>query len=328
MTSQLGEQAAPYHDRGVSETALELRGLTADNLLAFLALLGLMRALDTERPEWRPRVAWRGPPWRAALHIDANVDASAVAGAADAGVLRLGQAYSFEGHKNIDYTGEEFRRLALDATITASSSDRRRADVLGALATDVNLKPDGKVQATALCAIFGQGHQNFLERLRQLAHDRPARNDGSVKIAEALFEDWRYEDLAATFRWDPQEDRRYALGFADPSGQKIRTVAGANRLAVIGLPLFAAVPTGRGVKTVGVQRSGRVSSITWPVWVQALSLSAVRALLDHPELLVDQPDRSHLAQHGVGGLMRARRTQFGKYFSFEPARPLWGSPVA
>jgi len=32
-----------------------LEGLEPDNLLAFLALLGLLRSLETARPAWRPR---------------------------------------------------------------------------------------------------------------------------------------------------------------------------------------------------------------------------------------------------------------------------------
>ena len=33
-------------------------GLEPDNLLAFLALLGLLRSLEAARREWRPRAAW------------------------------------------------------------------------------------------------------------------------------------------------------------------------------------------------------------------------------------------------------------------------------
>ena len=35
-----------------------LNGLEPDNLLAFLALLGLLRTLEHARPTWRTRVAW------------------------------------------------------------------------------------------------------------------------------------------------------------------------------------------------------------------------------------------------------------------------------
>ena len=36
-------------------TCHELTGLEADNLLAFLALLGLLRALEAARENWRPQ---------------------------------------------------------------------------------------------------------------------------------------------------------------------------------------------------------------------------------------------------------------------------------
>jgi hypothetical protein len=43
-------------------TRIELKGLEPDNLLAFLALLGLLRALEAAQPGWRPRVGWFGTP--------------------------------------------------------------------------------------------------------------------------------------------------------------------------------------------------------------------------------------------------------------------------
>ncbi|MGA7451259.1 MAG: hypothetical protein WBW73_08275 [Rhodoplanes sp.] len=41
---------------------LDLPGLEADNLLGFLALLGLLRALEAARPGWRPRASWVNVP--------------------------------------------------------------------------------------------------------------------------------------------------------------------------------------------------------------------------------------------------------------------------
>lgn len=35
-----------------------LAGLEPDNLLAFLALLGLLRSLQAVHPEWHPRARW------------------------------------------------------------------------------------------------------------------------------------------------------------------------------------------------------------------------------------------------------------------------------
>jgi hypothetical protein len=323
VTAGLQEEARGWP---TATTVLELPGLAADNLLAFLALLGLMRALEAARPEWRPRTSWSGPPWRARLHIDVEADQEEIAGAADAGVVALGHAHTFDGRRNIDFTVEEFRAFAERSTKVAGPGDRNAADLAAALASEVNLRRDGnRVEGNALCAIYGQGHQNFLERLEKLGRAETKGNMGALKISEALFEPWRYEDLAETFRWDPEEDRRYALGFADPSGQKIRTVAGANRLAAVGFPVFACAPSAKGLKTLAVRRTRREIAVTWPIWTASLPLSVLRALLSHPALLADTPAPEVLSPYGVRELMRAERIQTGKYFSFEPAHPLWGS---
>jgi hypothetical protein len=52
-----------------SETHHRLEGLEPDNLLAFLALLGLLRAIEVVRETWRPRAAWDldAPPLRPVL---------------------------------------------------------------------------------------------------------------------------------------------------------------------------------------------------------------------------------------------------------------------
>jgi hypothetical protein len=319
------EEPSARTDRSAPPTVLQLRGLVADNLLAFLALLGLMRALETIRPGHRPRTRWSGPPWRAQLYCDAKVDEEVIAGAADAGVVALGQAHRFDGHKNIDFTGQEFRAFAQRAAEAARPADRSAADLAAALASDVNLRRDGaRVEGNALCAIYGQGHQSFLERLEKLGRAELKANEGALKIAQAVFETWRYEDLAETFRWDPEEDRRYALGFADPSGQKIRTVAGANRLAAIGFSVFACAPSSGGLQTLAVRRARRAVAVTWPIWTVPLALPALRALLTHPALLDEEPSPEALSPYGISELMRARRSQTGKYFSFEPARALWG----
>ena len=48
-----------------------LDGLDSDNLLAFLALLGLLRSLQEAAPSWLPRVAWSvdAPPLRPVLSL-------------------------------------------------------------------------------------------------------------------------------------------------------------------------------------------------------------------------------------------------------------------
>ena len=52
-----------------------LDGLEPGNLLAFLALLGLLRALEEAAPAWLPKVAWSvdEPPVRPVLSLSAPV---------------------------------------------------------------------------------------------------------------------------------------------------------------------------------------------------------------------------------------------------------------
>ena len=68
-----------------------LVGIEPDNLLGFLALLGLLRCLEEARPEWRPRASWSvdEPPTRPMLHLADGSDAREVATGAGDGLGRL-----------------------------------------------------------------------------------------------------------------------------------------------------------------------------------------------------------------------------------------------
>ena len=71
-----------------------LDGLEPGNLLAFLALLGLLRALEEAAPAWLPKVAWSvdEPPVRPVLSLSAPVSVAtiaATAATAATGVTRL-----------------------------------------------------------------------------------------------------------------------------------------------------------------------------------------------------------------------------------------------
>ena len=75
-----------------------LVGLEPDNLLAFLALLGLLRALETARPAWAPRAYWdvARQPLRPVLVLREAVGEDAVAAAANEGILALAAGYRFD----------------------------------------------------------------------------------------------------------------------------------------------------------------------------------------------------------------------------------------
>ncbi len=79
----------PNHTTPLSKHRLS--GLEPDNLLAHLALLGLLRALETSRPNWHPRAFWsvKTHPWRPILTLAEAKTELDVADAAAEGVKSL-----------------------------------------------------------------------------------------------------------------------------------------------------------------------------------------------------------------------------------------------
>jgi hypothetical protein len=163
----------------------------------------------------------------------------------------------------------------------------------------------------------GAGHQHFLGFMQQLAHATDLGN-----LREALFNVWRYRDDKPSLRWDPNDDRRYALRWDNPSGDSIKTVRGANRLAIEALPLLPAVPVGKRAETTGfTQERGRGVLWTWPIWHPPLSLDVVRSLLALREIQRETPDRGLLSRMGISEVFRCQRITQGKYRNLTPAAP-------
>ena len=312
-----------------------LHGLEPDNLLAFLALLGLLRALETATPTWLPRVAWAVDPlpMRPVLVLPVAVGREAVAAAAATGVQRLAQLHDFRPHKDLKLSLTVATRRLRGA---AADSDRYTADLWAALVSDAAVRREKEVEPTPFCLMFGQGHQHFLERLRTVPRQaRPDRGSGQAAgsvsetdcLIEALFTPWARPDATPSFRWDPHEDVRYAHRATDPADRKTKatTQHGANRLAAVGLAALTAVPTRpRGaageihLAVLGGCRAKDGSFVfTWPIWREPMSLAAIRNLLGHPKL-----DPATCAELGIVDLRRSRRILVNKYLNFTPAESL------
>ena len=80
-----------------------LDGLEPGNLLAFLALLGLLRALEEATPAWLPRVAWSVAelPLRPVLSLSEAVGRDAIVAAAATGIQRLAARHAFGTFKDL-----------------------------------------------------------------------------------------------------------------------------------------------------------------------------------------------------------------------------------
>ncbi len=318
-----------------------LAGLEPDNLLAFLALLGLLRALEEAEPEWRARAGWRiaEAPLRPFLRLASAVEAAAVADAAARGVAALAVHHDFDGKADLNHSGSE----AAAALKAARAAGGYRAELFAALMSDGAVKTDkgddGKVEATPLCLMFGQGHQHFLARLDgvpKLAAP-PPRGKGKKAVAispadsmtEALFRPWERPDATDSFRWDVTEDVRYALMANDPTSpdgrrEKGGAQHGASRLAAIGLSALPVAPVKVGQRLRANVPGGsflgrrREFALTWPIWRDPLSLAGVVALMRHPGLR----DADTQARLGIDHLREARRFSQGKFMNFAAARPV------
>lgn len=315
-------------ERSEARTVLAMPGLEADNLLAFLALLGLLRSLEASQPEWNPRVFWQGPPWTAQLVVTTAASEGEIAAAANAGILSLAQHFYIEGgRKNVDFTLQDYCHYAEKIR---ERNDPIAAALASALTADCAPKQDGGLSASPLVMMFGQGHQNFLERLvdiptgelpnRLRKIKNPPDLTAPVRLVDALFRAWRREDDTDGFRWDPEEDQRYALQYEEPSkAGAALTVTGANRLASVGFLSFPSVARQGRIKVSGVLRRGEWFFV-WPIWTIPLTRFAIEALLNHPDLVEGQLTK--LRMFGIAEIFRAERVSNAKSINVARAQPI------
>ena len=226
--------------------------------------------------------------------------------------------------KDLSATRDEFRTAAEGFVCRATPGDRAAVDLAAAFGSDGCFdERSRRIEATPFCFVTGSGHQYFLATVGELM----GRVD-AARVAAALFEPWRYEDEKLSLRWDPAEDRRYALMWADPTsaGNEARTVWAANLLAYHGLRLLPGIPGARHLAATGFRRTGRKLSFTWPLWDAPASLDTVRSLLSCHALQEEAPDREQLAAIGVAEVLRSERIQVGTpplhKINFAPSQPV------
>jgi hypothetical protein len=281
--------------------------------VAFLALLGAMRALRVARPAWQVHAWWSGENPRPVIAVDRADDESAIGMGLVEGLRAHREAFAFPEHDDVKFAPPELRELLRDALARHGLEGRLRVDAVSVLGSDAVSDEKGQIRPTPYCLMFGQGHQHFLKnwssapRIDEHAGDR---------LLAALRDAWPYDEAGLTFRWDPEEDRRYALRARDPSGDKVQTCDAANRLAAIGLASLPAIPTERFLEAPGFVRSRRQAEFRWPLWTVPLRERAIVALLRHPYVRLGQGR----PPAGVTDVMAAERRSVGKFLVVTPAR--------
>jgi hypothetical protein len=315
-----------------------LHGLQPDNLMAFLALLGLLRSLDCARPDWHSRAGWSvdAPPLRPRLHVSAGIAQEEICAAATEGTRTLLSAVDLGDRKDIKLTAEEARTVLRQASEKASSGPAARfaADLLIALGSDAG-REDGEEASTSPLCFPSVARTNFITSIREIvAAEAPTQRSGSSRnlgtaeqaIERALFQSWERQDRPPGLRWDPEEARLHAHQWTAPTDEKPTTEHGANRLALIGLSCFPVLPSSSNRKAQtpvpGTKNLNGTFSVSWPIWRWPMTLPAIRALMVSIARLAPAA-REDL---GVFAVMRSERVSLDRYISFTRASPESASP--
>lgn len=297
-------------------------GLEGSNPLAVLAALGAFMVAVEEGVD--VRLGWeRVGPWRPVLHAPAGFGPTELLDLLERSLPQRSITVFEEAADLSRVSRDDFR---LEAERALAQRATRDLGYLAAFATDATL--EDQILDTAFRTMSGAGHQHFLTFMRTLVAETSRDH-----LEEALFGPWRYEDPPPSMRWDPDDDRRYALRFRDPSKDQIRTVRGANRLAVEALPLLPVMPRWPRPVTTGFRgRGSRDTFWTWPIWEHPTSLDVVRSVLASRsvqelarEMARDDGSarrieflRLDLQKRGVVEVYQSQRITVGKYRNFSP----------
>ncbi len=294
-------------------TEFKLLGLTMNNLLAFLTLLGLLKTLERSKSEWNPQIFWKDT--FAYLYVSENdVKKDQIVKAVINGLKSFGKEMKFKilGVPQLNEIDvEKFKKL----------QDGIDVELVAALGSDGSRTKKNKMillQYTPLCLLLGAGHQNFLERLESTT----TINDSNIEneINEALFNSWddierkRQKNDKITFRWSPEEYRPHAYRAIDPSKDHVIPINGANRLAAIGFRLYSCVPTNHGLDTMSYHKQNKEECLIWPIWNTRMTLATIRILMRHPNMkkIITAKNKQYdkiikeFQSYGVERIMKAR----------------------
>ncbi len=304
-------------------THLCLSGLSGSTLLGFMAALGTFKTLAATVEGKNLRMTWTstGGSYAPMLIGPVVPDKEMLLRNLHTALAVLKGHYVITVDKDLKISAEAFRYLSCYAADNfLSGTDTLGAEMTAAFGCAAIVNEENQIEDTSFRTMSGAGHQHFLEFMDVLAKGTTIEH-----LREALFGPWRYRDPSPIMRWDNEDDRRYALRWDEPSKDPVRTVRGANRLAIAALPLFPVVPNGGNTiaTTAFSGRGSRGTFVTWPIWDRPLSLDATRSLLSLQALQNRRTNSSkELESRGIRAVYRSQRITLGKYRNFTPAEAL------
>ena len=159
-----------------------LDGLEPDNLLAFLALLGLLGALDACRPDWFSRAAWdlNRPPLRPFLTVAEAVTREMICEAGAQGIASLVAGIEFGSAADLKLEASEARKLLSRAS--AEQEETYLAALCAALMSDAALDQEmARIEPTPL-AYPTVATSNFLRSFLALSKAELRRSGAAILL--------------------------------------------------------------------------------------------------------------------------------------------------
>lgn len=304
---------------------LKLHGLDGSHLFGFLAAFGLLRLLQ--------QASLSDGTFRPRLHFDEDDYCAVFNGVSTAELLEQTlwkQLQAFQRR-----IGRDFGSLNRPADLTqevvdsiAQSSDYGTLDELAGLGCILA----GEAHESTLCAANGAGHQNLILSMRDvLALLERHRH----LLRKALFCPWAFDfeptaedrqqlclrNRKPTLRFDPGDERLYALRFDSPTSKdaSYRTELGAQALAAAAFGGLPVVPRQRHPVTVGSERKGTKTFFCWGLWNKPASYPAIRSYL-----ATGMRNPGDARARGFFAAFRAARVTGSKgKLSFAPTEPWW-----
>jgi hypothetical protein len=272
----------------------DLPGLNASTPIGFLAALGMLRVLTSDRG-LNVRFGWRNShaviegidPDTAMEQLAANMDGRA-------------QAPEFTWSDTTRKVPPDLYRTKCNQI----ADDRRALDFMAGWGTDSVIR-EGFIIGTRLDMTSGQ--QRLLKDLRGLAAKVQKEHFRSALLGGA------YEDQPS-FGLDPIAVRVHAHEHQAPTKSKAPGKPGLIWLAFESIPLHPVIPiVPNKAQTTGWQVLDRTPSYVWPVWDSMLTLEEVYLLRSLPiDRLLSRPE--------VKEIWASRYGSSGKYGMLYPGQ--------
>lgn len=300
-----------------TDDGLLLPGLDGTNPLGFMAALGVLRVLNLQKHGVKLTWQLSSGTWRPVL-FGVQVLLPDLGAELLAAIRNLDHS-AWLIDKKLPFDASLFRHNAEDATGTASRMYRQKADSLSSFGVDCFADKDGAFERTHLCMVragdsAGQGMTAYANRIIETIL--------VGQLQQAIETSWLYQDDQCALRWDPGEDKPYAVQWRNPSKVGALSEKGANCLALFGMACFPVIPVKGQAETTGFGlKEAKQTSLTWPIWKHPISLGVVHSLLTLSELQREQPDRMELNSLGVAATYRCNRVMTSTYYAnFTPSQ--------